>query len=118
MNSRKAFLLALFRILEEKKVPYAVVRNYEDIYSSTTTDVDVAVESEELVRFKQCLAEAAATTGHVEVLRARYVNFSYVYLHPEGGFLRIDAETETRWRVFPVLSAKAVVALRRKHAEF
>ena len=118
MNSRKAFLLALFRILEEKKVPYAVVRNYDDIYSSTASDVDVAVEPEELDRFKQSLSEAAAATGYVEILRARYVNFSYVYLHPEGGFLRIDAETETRWRVFPVLSAKAVVGLRRRHAEF
>jgi thymidylate kinase len=118
MNPRKEFLLGLFRNLAERQVPYAVVRNYDDIFDNTSTDVDLAVEPEELNRLVQCLAETAVATGHVEVLRARYVNYSYVYFHTSGGFLRIDVETETRWRIFPVLSAKAIVGLRRKHNEF
>jgi len=118
MNPRKEFLLALFQTLEERKVPYVVVRNYDDIFESSSSDVDLAVEPEELNHFIQCLAETALATGHVEVLRARYVNHSYVYFHAQGGFLRIDIETETRWRIFPILSAKAIVGLRRKHEEF
>src|SRR5206468_9805453 len=83
-----------------------------DLYTLSLHDalpIYLAVEPEELNHFIQCLAETALATGHVEVLRVRYVNYSYVYFHPSGGFLRIDVETETRWRIFPILSAKAIV---------
>ena len=88
------------------------------IYQDTSSDVDVAVEPERVDDMKDCLREAAAATGHHSVLRARYVNFSYVYWHPKGGFIRIDMETEVRWRVFPILTAKSVVTLRRKEGSF
>src|SRR4029079_11676581 len=108
MNPRKKFLLSLFQALENKQVPYVVVRNYDDIFESTTSDVDLAVEPEQIGKFIQCLAESAVTTEHVEVLKARYVNYSFVFFHTQGELLRIDVETETRWRIFPVLSAKAI----------
>src|SRR5262245_23987231 len=104
MNARKEFLLGLFRNLAERQIPYAVVRNYDDIFDNLNTDVDLTVEPEVLDRLTECLAESAVATDHVEVSRARYVNYSYVYFHTSGGFLRIDVETETRWRIFPVLS--------------
>ena len=115
---RRDFLSALFRILDEKKVPYCVLRNYQNIYEDLNSDVDLAVEPEHVLACKECLAAAAAESGHHFVLRARYVNFSYVYWHPEGGFLRIDVETEVRWRFFPVLTSKSVILLRRKEGAF
>lgn len=118
MNPRREFLTALFRILDERAVPYCVLRNYNNIYDDTSSDVDLAVESEHVLNLKACLGEAAVATNHHFVLRARYVNFSYVYWHPAGGFLRIDMETEVRWRVFPVLTAKSIVTLRRKEGAF
>jgi hypothetical protein len=118
MNPRKEFLLALFRILDRKPVPYCVLRNYANIYENTLTDVDIAVEPEQVLRFKECLAEAAAASNHHLVLRARYTNYSYVYWHPKGRFIRIDVETEVRWHVFPILTAKAVVGLRRREGAF
>ena len=118
MSPREEFLRSLFRILDQKTVPYCVLRNYTHIYEDTGTDVDVAVESEQVLRFKGCLAEAAAASNHQLVLRARYINYSFVYWHTEGGFIRVDVETEVRWRVFPVLTAKAVVGLRRKEGAF
>lgn len=118
MKARKNFLLTLFRSLEQRQVPYCVARNYEDVFASITSDVDLTVEPENLAQFERCLKEAANASQYVETLRASYANFSYVFLHEQEGFLRIDVETETRWRVFPVLSAKAIVSLRRRHGEF
>ncbi len=118
MSPRKEFLLALFRSLEERQVPYAVARNYDDIYENHSSDVDVTVEPEELNTFVECLRNAAVEADYLEVLYARYANYSWVYFHKTGGFLRIDVETETRWRIFPVLSAKAIIGLRRKHDQF
>jgi hypothetical protein len=118
MSPRKEFLLALFRILDQKAVPYCVLRNYANIYENTSSDVDVAVEPEHVLRFKDCLTEAAAASNHHLVLRARYINYSYVYWHAEGGFVRVDIETEVRWHIFPVLTAKAIVGLRRRKGAF
>ena len=115
---RQALLTAFFHRLEEKAVPYCVLRNYHNLYQDTSSDVDITVEPEFVSEMEECLREAAAATGHSSVLRARYVNFSYVYWHPQGGFIRIDVETEVRWRVFPILSAKALVTLRRKQDAF
>src|ERR1051326_7999898 len=103
---RGEFLAALFRILERQSVPYCVLRNYQNIYKDTTSDVDLAVEPEELGRFKQALDDAAELSGYAFIHQARYINYSYVYWHPQGDFIRVDAETEIRWRVFPILSAK------------
>jgi hypothetical protein len=114
MSPRKEFLLALFRQLDQKAVPYCVLRNYANIYEDESSDIDLVAEPEQVLRLKDCLAEAALATNHHLVLRALYTNYSYVYWHPEGGFLRIDIETEVRWRVFPILTAKSVVGLRRK----
>lgn len=118
MSPREQFLLALFRIVDQKAVPYCVLRNYANIYEDTSSDIDLAVEPEHVLRFKDCLAEAAAASNHHLVLRARYINYSYVYWHAEGGFVRVDIETEIRWRIFPVLTAKSVVGLRRREGAF
>ena len=118
MSPRREFLMALFRLLEQRSVPYCVLRNYANIYEDTSSDIDLAVEPEHVLRLKDCLAEAALASNHHLVLRALFTNYSYVYWHPEGGFLRIDIETEVRWRIFPVLTAKSIVGLRRKEGVF
>src|ERR1041385_682078 len=118
MNARKEFLGILFDVLDRKAVQYCVLRNYKNIYADLSSDIDLIVEPEHLSRLKECLAEAASRSGHFLVHRARYVNFSFVYGHENGRLVRIDVETEVRWRFFPVLSAKAVLGLRRQHEGF
>jgi len=125
MTPRGEFLSTLFQILEQQSVPYCVQRNYENIYTEETSDVDLAVEAQALERLANCLFEAAAQSGWQLVQTARYVNYSYVFWRPSddphirpSSFLRIDVETEIRWRFFPILSAKAVVSLRRKRNGF
>jgi len=115
---RRAFLESFFRIMQERAVPYCVLRNYDEIYDNLDSDVDLAMEPEHLEAARSSLEAAMVETGHHFVLRTRYVNFSHVYWHPDGGFLRIDLETEIRWRQLPVLTAKSVVGLRRKYGAF
>ena len=55
MSPCKEFLRALFRILDEKSVPYYVLRNCVNIYENTSSDVDVAIEQHQVLRFKDCL---------------------------------------------------------------
>ena len=83
-----------------------------------SSDVDIAVEPEHLDAFKQCLDAAAAASDCALIHQARYTNYSFVYRHPEGEFVRVDVETEVRWRIFPVLSASSIIRSRRKCGAF
>ena len=129
MNPRGEFLSALFRILEEHSVPYCVQRNYENIYAESDSDIDLAVEPEHVASLNECLAKAAVTANYRLIQSARYVNYSHVFSPPAGashstpdprhsGLLRVDVETEIRWRCFPILSAKAIIGLRRRLEAF
>src|SRR5438445_43928 len=129
MNPRGEFLSALFRTLDQKSVPYCVQRNYQNIYAESSSDVDLLVELEHLAAINECLTKAAATTDYHLIHTARYINYSYVFspllgarpspLAPRPSLLlRLDIETEIRWRCFPILSAKAVIGLRRKQDGF
>jgi thymidylate kinase len=118
MIDRKHFLTTLFDSLEANGVRYCLLRNYDNLYTATTTDVDLLVAPHSLARFKRCLHEAAVKTEYRFVHEARYVNYSNVYWHPGTGFTRIDFETEVRWRVFTLLGARPILDARRKHDSF
>ncbi len=117
-SARKEFLSALFESLDRKAVPYCLLRNYQNLYEDTASDVDMLVEPESLPRAEDCLAEAAAASGHQLVQRARHITFFNAYWHSAGGFIRIDLQREVRWRIFPVLTARAVLGARRKQGAF
>src|SRR6266478_551343 len=117
-TARRTFLTALFQALEREGVPYCVLRNYEEIYDDASSDVDLAVEPEDIERLTNSLEEAAKASDYRFVHRARYINHSFVYWHPTEGFIRVDFETEVRWRIFLVLTAKSVIGLRRKMGVF
>lgn len=117
-HSRQNFLTELLHSLEAKALPYCILRNYDNIFADETTDVDLIVEKKDMARFTEILHAAAAATGQRFVHRARYVNHSHVFWNPQSDFIRIDFETEVRWRVFPVLSAREVIPARRKQGNF
>ena len=70
MNPRGEFLQAFFRIIELREVPYCILRNYDDVFANTDSDVDLAVEPQQMQPLNECLAEAAATSGHRLVPRS------------------------------------------------
>lgn len=117
-HSRQNFLTELLHSLEAKALPYCILRNYDNIFADETTDVDLIVEKKDVARFAEILHAAAAATGQRFVHRARYVNHSHVFWNAQSDFIRIDFETEVRWRVFPVLSAREVIPARRRQGSF
>lgn len=119
MSSRQSFLTGLFRSLDANGIPYCILRNYGDIFAeSTSTDLDLIIHKRDLLRFKQTLLAAATEAKQRFVHRARYVNYSYVFWTAQSDFVRVDFETEVRWRFFPILSASAVIDSRKKHDGF
>jgi len=118
MSARKEFLVKLFEGLEERGVPYCVLRNYEKLYEDAASDVDLLAERKHLSKVEECLSAAAEISGYRLVQRVRHVSFSLIYWRPDAGFLRIDVQWEVRWRVFPVLNAVVILSSRRKHDAF
>ena len=76
--ARRAFLTTFFRILDRDGVPYCVLRNYDAIYEDTGSDIDLAVELEDLQRLIKGLEEAGQATDFHFIHRARYINYSFV----------------------------------------
>jgi thymidylate kinase len=116
--TRREFLTTFFASLEANGVRYCVMRNYDDLYADVSTDVDMLLSSYSLARFERCLHEAAERAGFHFVHSARYVNHSRVFWHPRAGFIRIDFETDVRWRLFTVLNARELLDRRRRRQEF
>lgn len=118
IDARREFFTKFFAALEANGVRYCILRNYDNLYADASTDVDMIVSQHSLGRFERCLRESAESSGFHFVHTARYVNYSHVFWHPKAGFVRIDFETEIRWRLFTVLTARQTLDARRRHQEF
>jgi hypothetical protein len=114
MNSRENFLTGLFRLLEANEVPYCVLRNYENIFTDDSSDIDLILEKRHLAGFTESLHAAAAAADHRFVHGARYTNFSQVFWNTQSEFVRIDFESEIRWRIFPILSARCILEFKQR----
>ncbi len=118
-NPRRNFLILFFSSLEASGVRYCVMRNYENVYEAdSATDLDMIVSEYSRSRFERCLSESAGKTGFRLVHTARYVNYSHVFWHPDSGFVRVDFETDVRWRLVTVLGAREVLDARLRYQEF
>ena len=118
MSSRREFLLQLFRFLDERSVAFCVLRNFDEVFAPGTSDVDLLTRSADVPIVRRACDDAAAATGHRLVQRTRFVNHSAVFWDGGAGLVRIDIDTEIRWRCWPVLSADEVLAERIQRAEF
>ena len=118
MNPRREFLSAFFASLDANGVRFCVQRNYDALFEDGPCDIDLLVSRLSLARFRKCLRAAAAAHGFRLVHAARFVNFSEVFWHPEAGFVRIDFETEVRWRFFNQLSAREILDARVRRENF
>ena len=118
VTPREQLLLELFRRLEEQNVRYCVLRNFQNLFDNSDTDVDLLVEKRDLARFRSCLEATLTATNHQIILQNRFTNFSYVLWNGGDQLVRIDFETEARWRIFEVLSAEDILKARRREGSF
>jgi hypothetical protein len=109
---RAAFLRCALDKMDAAGVAWCCLRNHEELFKDSRSDVDLMVLPEDVSLFETFLDEACQETGTRLAQEASYLNFSRTYLTPSGQWVRIDYETEVRWRIFPVLAARAVL-LRR-----
>lgn len=118
MNTRRELLAHLFQLLDERQIPYCVLRNYTRLFDDTTSDVDLLTLPERAQDVIDCCRRAGAATGHALVQQTRFVNHSLVFWNGAAGFVRIDLDTEKRWKRFHLLTAAQVLADRRKPETF
>jgi thymidylate kinase len=118
VTPREQLLLELFRRLEDQQVRYCVLRNFQGLFHNPDSDVDLLVEPADLARAFDCLAAASTATNHQIILQNRFVNYSYVLWDGVDHLIRIDLQTEERWRIFEVLSAKEILDARCRESSF
>ncbi len=118
MSTRRALLTDLFRRLDERQLPWCVLRNYTDLLDDATSDVDLLTRPDRVMELLACCEAAARATGQQLVQRTRFVNHSLVFWDGREGFLRIDVDTEKRWRRFHLLTAAQILQRRRRREPF
>ena len=82
MSDFRAFVEAVFRVLEERKVASLVLRNYEDLPEKTVNDVDVLVDPAFLGPAERAVLAAAAETGWTHSNTGRFSCLSLFFFHP------------------------------------
>ena len=118
MNSRRALLTDLFRCLDERQIPVCVLRNYAQLFDGPASDVDLLTLPSRVLEVLACCEAAAQATGQQLVQRTRFVNHSLVFWDGGSGWLRIDVDTELRWRRSHLLTAAQILERRRRHELF
>ena len=118
MSTRRELLTRLFQSLAQRQIPYCVLRNYDRLFDEQTSDVDLLTLPAQAAAVLDCCRQAAAGTGYVLVQQARFVNHSLVFWNRAAGFVRIDVDTEKRWKRFHLLTAAQILATRRRHDIF
>lgn len=111
-RGRKSFLESLVSKLEDSGVSWCCLRNHHEFFEDSRSDVDLLVMPEDRSLFEAVLSEVAKDCGALLLQKADYLNRSLTYLTSAGEWVRIDYETEIRWGIFPVLSAREVLSRR------
>ena len=114
MSTRREFLANFFRRLDEGRVPACVLRNYATLFDDAASDVDLLTLPAHVADVIACCEAAAGATGHRLVQRTRFVNHSLVFWDGRQGWLRIDVDTEKRWRQFHLLTAAQILQRSRR----
>lgn len=118
MNSRRIFLEQLFRAFAAAGLPWCVLRNQHALFEESDSDVDLLTTPVALpAALEQCQV-VAQRCGFVLVQHARFINHTLVFWDRQQQFLRIDFDTEQRWKRYPVLTAETILAARQPQNDY
>jgi hypothetical protein len=118
MKTRRDFLLRLFALLDERSLPFVVLRNFDSVFEDTDSDVDLLTHPRNLNAVYSAALDAARQTSHRLVQRVRFVNHSWVFWNGADGFVRVDVDTAIRWRWLGALDADTVLSARVRQKDF
>lgn len=111
-SGRSEFLYLLVQELDRTGISWCCLRNHLEFFENSRSDVDLMILPEDQDLFERTLEEVGRQTSAKLLQKASYLNQSRTYLTPAGEWVRIDYETEVRWGIFPVLTARGVLHRR------
>jgi len=118
MSTRRELLQELFQQLNQRQIPWCVLRNFENLYAESPSDVDLLTLPQHAGALLNIALGAGRQTGFRLVQSARFINHTLVFWDGTTRFVRIDVDTEQRWGRRPVLAAAPILATRRPCEEF
>lgn len=108
-GSREHFLRGAFARLHAEGVEYCVSRNTQELFRSTTSDVDLVVPPGLMARVEELFALEAELHGYRQIARIEFTNVCLVYWAPGAEFVRIDLDGELRWYWFEIADAETLL---------
>ena len=112
--NRTQFLSALFAEFDAQGIAYCISRNAEETFANTGSDVDLVVAPADLESAERVCREVAGRNGYRLAMRTRFTNLCLLFWSPTADFVRIDIEPGVRWKVFPVVTARELLADRKR----
>jgi thymidylate kinase len=114
ISNRTQFLSALFAEFEAREIAYCISRNAGETFANTGSDVDLVVSPADLKTAERMCGEVAGKNGYRLAMRTRFTNLCLLFWSPVADFVRIDIEPGVRWKIFPVVSARQLLADRKR----
>jgi hypothetical protein len=118
MSTRRELLEDIFRQFEAHGLSWCVLRNHETLFAESASDVDLLTTPKHAAAVLAICRTAAQATGYVLVQQARFVNHTLVFWNQAERWVRIDVDTELRWRRHHLLTAAQILAARRPRENF
>ncbi|KGK98085.1 hypothetical protein LI82_10120 [Methanococcoides methylutens] len=118
--SESHFIVNVFNELEKQKLPYIVLRNYENLPQDAGHDIDVLVGEEDLDRYSTLLCETAKKEGWCLVQYAKRYGFhSFTFVSTLGTkemiSLKWDVWAPISWKGFTWIDTGVALKTRKAH---
>jgi thymidylate kinase len=106
-------VIPVFTAWQQNKIPFVVLRNYENLPEKTGHDIDVLVRPEHLATAERILIETAHAAGYRLSNRVRFSPHSIFLYHPQTLVqVQFDLFHDLCWRGMTLLSARSVLNWR------
>lgn len=114
------FISTMFEQLEQQKLPYVVLRNYEGLPEQVGHDIDILVGDEDLDRFSTMLCKIATEGGWCLVQHTNRYGFRSFIFVPMPDImversLKLDVWAPISWRGFTWINTKVALSSRQVH---
>jgi len=118
-SSLEALLISIFESWTKRGIEFLVLRNYENLPSSTGNDVDVLVAPNQLETAERLMIAAARQCGYLMHNRVEFATLSCFFFHPESlNQIQIDLFSTLSWHAFEIVSTREVLEERQKRGLF
>lgn len=114
------FLVQLFIVLEQRKITYCILRNYQTLPESIDHDIDMLVSPSDIRAFDQCIRSVSKDTDWSLIIRPkRYGYMSYWYQsNTTEEVVHFDIWSKINWKGWRWMDEAAILNKRTKYRQF